>query len=595
MPSKVRILAIAPYKSMKSSLLKVSEGYKNIELTITIGDLRRGLEVAQSNFHGNYDVIISRGGTARLIQKFVSLPVIEITTSAYDILRALKLACADTKKVAVVGFSNIIENLLSLRKLLPYKVDVFSISSKNETSSVLKKLNSEMYDSVLCDMITYTTAREFDMNAFLITSGIESLKTAIDTSISYCTNYNHLRSENHFLRQLIHGKDSNTIVFAANGKLLYSTLSDNTTAVLDILREKINKIPSNGKRYFVHRKGKTLYSIHSKKFLSEKTQYTVFYIRTSTSPNTGNRCGVSYSNFEDVRKNYFDSTYSVIGSFPGLTDTISKINQNLYPVIISGESGTGKKQIAKIIYLKSSIKDHPFVEINCSLVDFKIWKYLLNHHNSPLCDSGNTIFFKDIDILSEDYKRQLLNALVDMEISKRNRIILSCTNSSEKPLDSNIMEFVNELRCFILNLPTLRSNKSRIDSIVNLYLNKINIDMSKQFLGVSEEAMKMLREFDWPYNYTQFSRVVQDLAIMSSNTYISSEEVTEVLEKEKNISPTSFYPKSHGKPIDISLPLSKINKNIALEVLNIFSGNQTKAAKSLGISRTTLWRMIKSK
>ncbi|MCI1946426.1 PrpR N-terminal domain-containing protein, partial [Clostridium luticellarii] len=213
MSSKIRILAIAPYASMKSLLTKLAKQYPDIDLTITVGDLKKGVEIAQNNFHENYDVIISRGGTAKLIQQSVSIPVIEIKTSAYDILRTLKLSDADTKKVAVIGFSNITENLLSLKELLPYKIDVFAIDRTDEIISVLQNLKSSSYYAILCDMITYTTARKLDMNAFLITSGIESIRTAFDTSILYCSNYDHMISENHFLRQLLQGKDTQTIVF----------------------------------------------------------------------------------------------------------------------------------------------------------------------------------------------------------------------------------------------------------------------------------------------------------------------------------------------------------------------------------------------
>lgn len=198
MSSKIRILAIAPYSSMEPLLIKVSKDYPNIDLTITVGDLKKGVEIAQNNFHGNYDVIISRGGTAKLLQQSVSLPVIEINTSVYDILRTLKLSDADTKKVAVVGFPNITKDLLSLMELLPYEIDIFTINSADEDISILQNLKDTGYHAILCDMITYTTARKFGMNAFLITSGIESIRDAFDTSVFYCNNYTNMRSENHF-------------------------------------------------------------------------------------------------------------------------------------------------------------------------------------------------------------------------------------------------------------------------------------------------------------------------------------------------------------------------------------------------------------
>lgn len=594
MSSKIRILAIAPYSSMKSLLVKLAEEYPNIDLTITVGDLKKGVEIAQKNFHSNYDVIISRGGTAKLVQQSVSLPVIEISTSAYDILHALKLSDAGSSEVAVVGFSNITEELLSLKEVLPYKIDIFTINSTDEAVLILQQLKNDGDHAILCDMITYTTARELGMNAFLITSGIESIRAAFDTAILYCSSYSNIRNENHFLRQLILGRDAWTVVFTKEGKLFYSTLSEEDTAILDILHERIDEVPLSGKRRFLQRQNNLLYSIQSQRIISNEIEYVAFYFTASKPPLSGNKCGINYSNRKEVEKDYFSSVYIIMDSITQLENTVDHVNQNFFPVIILGEEGTGKEQIAKAIYLRSSINDHPFVQIDCTLLSEKIWDYLLNHHNSPLCDAGNTIFVRNINALSEQQQSQLLIAIADMEICKRNRVIFSCMSNSEGTPDPNAMTFVNRLHCFIITLPSLRDDLSRLDSLVKLYLNRLNIDMAKQILGVSSDAMQLLRNFSWPYNYIQFNRIMRNLVIMATRSYIRYEDVQEVLSKESKITTVSLHSKDSSKTLDISRTLSEISKEVAEMVLEAHNGNQSKTAQSLGISRTTLWRIIKS-
>lgn len=594
MSSIIRILAIAPYPSMKPLLANLAEDYPNVDLTITVGDLKNGLEIAKKNFHSNYDVIISRGGTAKLIQQSISLPVIEISTSAYDILHTLKLSDAGSNKVAVVGFPNITEELLSLKEVLPYKIDIFTINSTDEASFLLQQLNNDGYPAILCDMITYTTARELGMNAFLITSGIKSIRTAFDTAILYCSSYNNIRNENHFLRQLILGRDANTVVFTKDGKLFYSTLSDEDTAVLDILRERIDEIPSSGKRRFLQRQNSLLYSIYAQRITSDGLDYIAFYFTVSKPPMLGNKCGINYSNQKEVEKDYFNSIYIIMDSISQFDSTVNHVNQNFFPIIIFGEEGTGKEQIAKAIYLRSSIKDQPFVQIDCTLLSEKIWDYLLNHHNSPLCDAGNTIFIRNINALSEQQQSQLLIAITDMEICKRNRVIFSYVSNSNETQDSNAMTFVNRLHCFTITLPSLRDDLSRLDSLVKLYLNRLNIEMAKQILGASSDAMQMLRNFSWPYNYVQFNRIMRNLVMITTGSYINSENAKEVLSKESKITTVSLHSKDSSKTLDISRPLSEISKEVAKLVLEANNGNQSKAAQSLGISRTTLWRIIKS-
>ena len=78
MKHKYRILGIAPYEGMKALMSDVAEEYPQIDLTLFVGDLEQGLEIAHSNFHGNYDVVISRGGTAKMLKENLPLPVVEI-------------------------------------------------------------------------------------------------------------------------------------------------------------------------------------------------------------------------------------------------------------------------------------------------------------------------------------------------------------------------------------------------------------------------------------------------------------------------------------------------------------------------------------
>lgn len=89
---KIKALGIAPYDSMKYNMERLVEKYEQIDLDVYIGDLKRGVEIVQTITQDQYDVIISRGGTAELIKKISEIPVVEVDLSVYDILRAIKMA-----------------------------------------------------------------------------------------------------------------------------------------------------------------------------------------------------------------------------------------------------------------------------------------------------------------------------------------------------------------------------------------------------------------------------------------------------------------------------------------------------------------------
>ena len=69
MENRYRVLGIAPYEGMKKLMSDLVEDYPEIDLTLFVGDLEEGLEIAHSNFHGSYDVVISRGGTAKMLRR----------------------------------------------------------------------------------------------------------------------------------------------------------------------------------------------------------------------------------------------------------------------------------------------------------------------------------------------------------------------------------------------------------------------------------------------------------------------------------------------------------------------------------------------
>ena len=103
MALKIRLLGIAPYEDMRLLMLELAAQYPEIELTVFVGDLQQGVEVARRNFYNDYDAIISRGGTAALLKERLDLPVIEIPILPFDILCAMKLAENVSDHYAIVG------------------------------------------------------------------------------------------------------------------------------------------------------------------------------------------------------------------------------------------------------------------------------------------------------------------------------------------------------------------------------------------------------------------------------------------------------------------------------------------------------------
>ena len=135
---KTKILAVAPYEGMADAISTIAQTRDDIKMTVQIGDLNTGKQIAMELAHNNYDVIISRGGTAELIRSTVELPVIDIPISVYDVLRTIKLAENYSGKFVIAGFSSITNCSRILCDLLQYDIDIFTFTSETDILPTLR-------------------------------------------------------------------------------------------------------------------------------------------------------------------------------------------------------------------------------------------------------------------------------------------------------------------------------------------------------------------------------------------------------------------------------------------------------------------------
>ena len=595
MNHRISVLGIAPYEGTKTLMSSVVADYPQIDLTLFVGDMEQGLEIARSNFHGDYDVVISRGGTAKMLQKNLALPVIEIDISMYDILCALKLADGLTGKTAMVSFANITSSAHLLCDLMKYNMDIYTIDSAEAVEPTLRQLQKNDYQSILCDMISNTTAKRLGLNSFLITSGVDSIRKAFDQALLLCRSQQRLRDENQFFRQLIQGQIGQTMVFDQDGNLFLSTLDDPKPELLELLRRDLPESQLGAERRITRNLGRMLYAIRARRISTGSLTYTAFFFDARKTPLSPNQVGIRFSTRPEAENAFYSSIFSFAGSISDYQQDIEHISQSTAPVMVTGEDGTGKESIVSVLYMRSPLRNAPLVSINCSLLNDKSWAFLLEHHNSPLADQGNTLYFASIDALSEERRQQLLAVLSEMDVCRRNRVIFSCVCQPGEYTSAVGSLFMDKLCCLSLYLPPLRQMAERIPALVNLSLSHLNVDLPRQIVGADPEAITLLQNFQWPHNYTQFRRVIGELAVTATGSLITAENVRQALRKERHVGAFSPCAENAAAPLNLNRTLDEISQDVARRVVEESGGNQTVAAKRLGISRTTLWRLLQPK
>lgn len=594
MKERLRILVIAPYESMRALIRRTALDYPQLDITTLVGDLEAGVAAAQKNFHADYDVLISRGGTALLLQEKVELPVVEIPITEYDIRRALRVAENVSDSFAVIGYPNVTESVRGLSGLLTATPRLFTIHGHEETENAVRQAWEEGFRVILCDNAATNIAKSLGLKAVLLTSGQDSIRQAIDHALLLCRSIHNLQAENHFLREIIRGQAMDTVVFDENKSLYFSTLdSDDSPAVLEMLRGEIENCDPGSTNRIVKSLGGMLYSIKAQHFIIESHSFVTFYFSRSKTPFVSNKSGIRYFTRQQAQDEFNNGIYSITGDLADLEDKIAQINLSTRPVMLSGEEGSGKVPVAFLIYIRSNWNNRPMVTINCSLLNEKTWEYLQSNHNSPFAQSQTTIFLSDLDALTPEMQKLLLAMCIDMDVPRRNRVIFSCVSSPSGGILEAAHLFMDNLNCLSLCLPPLRSQADRIPGLINLYLSQLDIAQAQEIAFMEPEAVRLMRDFPWPHNYAQFKRVMQELATITTTPVIQTADVERLLSLEQT-SPVTGDASGSPERFDLDRPLDDITRDIVQRTLDRCDGNQSAAAKKLGISRTTLWRYCKN-
>lgn len=585
----IRILGIAPYDSMHTAMEQAAQAYPNIELDVHTGDLEEGRAIVEGIPPDTYDCIISRGGTASLIRKITEIPVVDIHISVYDVLRTMKLAENYSSLYAIVGFPSITEPAHILCGLLEYNLDIHTVHSAEEAVSTLERLRQDGYRMVVCDAVTHTAARQMGFDAFLITSGAESLHAAIEQAISISMYFARLRQDNIFLRSITQGQNGRVVVLDPDGSLFYSSPSEPSAELHKALRSHLREIPASGTFKFYHTERNQLYSITAQQLLLAGTHRRLFYCVPSRIPLNTTRAGIRTMNRGECEYLFTNSFYSLSGAMGTLDKEIRALARGRSAVMICGEPGTGKEQIARFLYLNSPLANRPLVVISCTKTNDKSWDFLLEHYNSPLNSTGNTIYFKDFEAVSPSIASRLLDSIEETGLSRRVRLLFSCVTQENEPMPEVMRTVCERLGYPTLPLPSLRSRSDEIPSLASLYLGSLNLEFGKQLSGFEPRALELLRQYPWPNNYTQFKNLLRSLATLSDGPYIRAGLTAELLSKERLLRNTR--PPALQKP-RADQTLEDIINEAVQQAVAAHGGNRAAAARQLGISRTTLWRYL---
>ncbi len=315
---------------------------------------------------------------------------------------------------------------------------------------------------------------------------------------------------------------------------------------------------------------------------------------------------------EEVRGKVCEEKTDFIGSCKKMRevfDLIRRFASTDYPVLILGETGTGKELTAKAIHERSIRKDGPFLAINCGAIPKELLEAELFGYEKgaftgadrkragkiELADGG-TLFLDEIGDLPFPLQVKLLRFLEDYTFDriggnrsqKADVRIIAATNKDIEELvrEGRFREdLYYRLKVLSIKLPPLREREDDIVLMAKYFLEKFKREQGRDIEGFTDDAMELIKNYAWPGNVRELINVIKKAVVMTDKRFIDSGDL--------DIN-SSFVSKNvSGKRLfDLKEHMERLERELVEKAFRITGGNVSRMSSMLGVSRPTVYKLI---
>jgi len=330
------------------------------------------------------------------------------------------------------------------------------------------------------------------------------------------------------------------------------------------------------------------------------------------------------------RLNHLQEVYSnnlEIGNLGIFSDTMRRIidtadklhfDRNI-PTLIEGDTGTGKEVIARIIHFGKEKNATPFISINCSAISPKLFESELFGYEKgsfsgakkngqigkmELAQKG-TLFFDEIGELSLELQAKLLRAIQQKEIFKINglepikldvRFIFATNRKLSDEIDKGNfrLDLFHRLNSGYIYIPPLSERIDEIAPLAQMFLLQYAKKKNSNFQYIDPEAVKILEQYKWQGNVRELKNAIERIVLLHNDYWLSPKHLSFLSDQFPSEVKDKISGKYTIKLPEESIKLDDILDEVIRQTYNHFEGNITRTAKLLNISRTKVYRKIKS-
>jgi DNA-binding NtrC family response regulator len=315
---------------------------------------------------------------------------------------------------------------------------------------------------------------------------------------------------------------------------------------------------------------------------------------------------------------------NLIGSDPRMQSifkTARAVADTRTTVLITGESGTGKTVLARALHAMSSRRNGPFIEVNCgalpeSLLESELFGHVRGAFTGASKDKpgkfeaahGGTIFLDEIGTSSPAFQVKLLRVLQDRVVERVGdnhtvtvdvRIVLATNIDLEQAVREGKFreDLYYRVNVVTIEMPPLRARPADVPDLARYFLQRFNRDHGKSITGFTAAALHALQSAPWPGNVRQLENIVERAVVFCTNRTIGIDDLPPTIQRPDpsliQLPVDAISSDGTTVPIQLKDALGAAEKRILEQALQHCGGNRERAARTLGINRSTLFAKLR--
>ncbi|WP_321337688.1 sigma 54-interacting transcriptional regulator [uncultured Cohaesibacter sp.] len=623
------IAFIAPFEQIRIKAQSIIDT-SNYPAKAYLGDLHQGVKAAKRALDDGAKIIISRGGTARLIRRSLKVEVIEVEASMQRTLAFVYKQTTETTRIGIVGFSPLINLVSPVCTILSRNYRSFELREKESFQERMDMLVQWKPDVVIGDAVAFEWAKSKGLNAYLIESSMETIVDAFERAMLVYKNLNRYFLAEKKLEAVLDctrdgavlvnnegqieeiNKQGCTILGQDRDDLLGAKISGffNTPELSKALRKK-----THTRNMIVNCHDDKLALDHipvSSAKLSDNASVILFQ-PVQKIQDAGNQIRKKLSESGFYAKYTFDHIIYHCQEMKRLVEMAQLYSRTASNIMIVGETGTGKELFAQSIHNAGTLSNGPFVAVNCAalpgnLLESELFGYAPGAFTGAsrggkiglfeLAHEG-TLFLDELTEMDVFLQAKMLRALQTGEIMRigDNKVIpinvriIAATNKN--PLEAIKAgrlraDLFYRLNVLDLKIPPLRDRKGDPELLFSRFLEKACHLQTIPVPPLSGKLLRELRHHSWPGNVRELENCAEKFATLQSLHEFDMPLLSSETHHMGRISSENTASESllEGATLD-DMIAAKVNQIFKQENCNI-----SKTAQRLSIDRNTVKRWL---